>query len=684
MLYCFRCFFSQPKPVAAAGNTYYVATTGSDSNPGTLAQPWLTIQHAAEIATAGDTINIESGTYTESITPWNSGTASSYITYQNYNGEVVNIDGGSSYANINTGTRSYLQFIGLNCIGATTVGMLVPTGGYNIIIQNCSFSNCIEQGLSISGAYVTVNGCTVTGVNSAGINECISLEGATYFTIENCIVHDPVASGRAGIDAKDGCSNGSINNNTVYNCSGGGIYLDGGGSPQYNINVYDNLVYNNAPFPGLVINCENSPANQTNLNFYNNIVYGNGTGFASWNCKFSETFSLINNTFYNNDGVAIEVFEPSPYNVNCFIRNNIIFESTSGAASILTATANDTGVIVDHNLFYNAGGSWRSGNVLGTAYVTGNPLLTNPTTNFNISSNSPAIGAGSSTLAPSTDYVGTSRPQGAGYDIGAYQYSTSGSSTTHGTNNTNSKSTMLVTSSANPSSSGQAITFTVSVNAVSPETGTPTGDVAIRDGTTLLGTWTLNSAGEVTYSTSNLAIGTHTINVTYMGDSNFASSAASLTQTVNGTSSGTNAASSNTSVTSSISPSASGQVVTFTVTVSAVSPATGIPTGYVAIRDGTTLLGTWTLNSAGNVTYSTSALAVGTHTINVTYMGDSNFAASAGSLTQTVNGASSGTNAASSNTSVTSSISPSASGQVVTFTVTVSAVPRLQAFRQAM
>ena len=423
---CLAClmfvgFGIQPKPVMAAGNTYYVAKNGNDKNSGSLSSPWLTIQHAAEIATAGDTINIESGTYTESITPWNSGTASSYITYQNYNGGVVNIDGGSSYTNINTSTQSYLEFIGLNCIGATTVGMLVPEAGH-ILVQDCYFANCTEQGLSISGAYVTVNGCTVTGVNSAGINECISLEGATYFTVENCIVHDPVASGRAGIDAKDGCSNGNINNNTVYNCSGGGIYLDGGGSPQYNINVYDNLVYNNAPFPGLVINCENSPANQTNLNFYNNIVYGNGTGFASWNSAFTETFSLINNTFYNNDGVSIEVFEPSPYNVNCVLRNNIIFESTSGAAGILIATTNDTGVAVDHNLFYNAGGSWRSGNVLGTSYVAGNPLLINPTTNFNISSNSPAIGAGSGTLAPSTDYVGTSRPQGAGYDIGAYEY----------------------------------------------------------------------------------------------------------------------------------------------------------------------------------------------------------------------------------------------------------------------
>jgi hypothetical protein len=43
--------------------TYYVATNGSDSNPGTLAQPWLTIQHAANAAVAGDTVTVEPGTY---------------------------------------------------------------------------------------------------------------------------------------------------------------------------------------------------------------------------------------------------------------------------------------------------------------------------------------------------------------------------------------------------------------------------------------------------------------------------------------------------------------------------------------------------------------------------------------------------------------------------------------------
>jgi len=46
---------------------YYVATTGSDTNPGTLAQPFATIQHAADTMGAGDTCYIRSGNYHEAV-----------------------------------------------------------------------------------------------------------------------------------------------------------------------------------------------------------------------------------------------------------------------------------------------------------------------------------------------------------------------------------------------------------------------------------------------------------------------------------------------------------------------------------------------------------------------------------------------------------------------------------------
>lgn len=63
--------------------SYYVSTTGKDSNPGTLAQPWLTIQKAANSLEAGDTVTVVAGDYTPqrvSITrPGSSGASITYL-----------------------------------------------------------------------------------------------------------------------------------------------------------------------------------------------------------------------------------------------------------------------------------------------------------------------------------------------------------------------------------------------------------------------------------------------------------------------------------------------------------------------------------------------------------------------------------------------------------------------------
>ncbi|MDD5288771.1 MAG: Ig-like domain repeat protein [Dehalococcoidales bacterium] len=91
-------------------------------------------------------------------------------------------------------------------------------------------------------------------------------------------------------------------------------------------------------------------------------------------------------------------------------------------------------------------------------------------------------------------------------------------------------------------------------------------------------------------------------------------------------------------IASSANPSTFGQSVTFTATVSVVPPATGIPTGAVTFKDGTTTLGTGTVNGSSQATYTTSALSVGSHPISAVYGGDANYAASTSSvLTQIVN-----------------------------------------------
>src|SRR4029077_7830681 len=83
---------------------------------------------------------------------------------------------------------------------------------------------------------------------------------------------------------------------------------------------------------------------------------------------------------------------------------------------------------------------------------------------------------------------------------------------------------------------------------------------------------------------------------------------------------------------SSANPSVFGQSVTFTATVSPVAPGAGTPTGTVTYLDGGSPIGSGTL-SGGVATFTTSALAVGNHTITANYGGDGNFNVSTGSLT---------------------------------------------------
>ena len=221
------------------------------------------------------------------------------------------------------------------------------------------------------------------------------------------------------------------------------------------------------------------------------------------------------------------------------------------------------------------------------------------------------------------------------------------------------KKTTIVSlsTSATPSTYGQTVTFTAHA---SPNAGTTTmtGSVTFKDGTTTLGTGTLNGSGIATYSTTALSLGSHTITAVFSSTNAnyYGNTSSSLSQTVN-------QASSTTAVASSANPSTYNQSVTFTATVSSTG---GTPSGTVTFKDSTTTLGTGTLNGSGVATYSTAALSVGTHSITAVYGGDTNFTTSTSStLSQVVN-------TASTTTTVASSVNPSAVNQSVTFTATVS------------
>jgi hypothetical protein len=111
-------------PVDKALRTYYVATGGSDSNPGTLQRPFRTIQHGLDVATQpGDVVRVRRGTYDEGITFPASGAPGRPIVLESYSGErpAISGDRGTHQKLVRIFNRSHVRFIGFD------VGRLAAT-----------------------------------------------------------------------------------------------------------------------------------------------------------------------------------------------------------------------------------------------------------------------------------------------------------------------------------------------------------------------------------------------------------------------------------------------------------------------------------------------------------------------------------------------------------------------------
>jgi len=218
--------------------------------------------------------------------------------------------------------------------------------------------------------------------------------------------------------------------------------------------------------------------------------------------------------------------------------------------------------------------------------------------------------------------------------------------------------TTALSSSPDPSTFGQSVTFTATVSAIAAGGGVPTGSVIFMDGTTVLGNSTLVRPSVAAISITGLSGGTHSITAVYEGNAQYvASTSSAISQVVD-------PASTSTTVTPSVNPSTFGQSVIF---AAAVSAAVGTPTGSVTFKDGSTVLGTTSLDASGIATFSSHALAVGPHSVVAVYSGSGSYASSQSSnLALTVGQAATTTNLAS------STFAP-AVGQNVTFAATVAA-----------
>jgi autotransporter-associated beta strand protein len=196
-------------------------------------------------------------------------------------------------------------------------------------------------------------------------------------------------------------------------------------------------------------------------------------------------------------------------------------------------------------------------------------------------------------------------------------------------------STTTVVSSANPSGIAAAVRFTATVAPKAPGSGAATGtvDFVVDGGNANAANGGFEqvlplSGGQASYVVTALARGSHQVKVVYGGDgTNLNGSSGTMTQVVGYVTT--------TTVTSSLNPCTAGQQVTYTATVAYFNGA-GAVTGTVNFYDGSTLIGTGTVSN-GVATLAATLQTVGTHTIQASYLGDANFAASGNVMFETVN-----------------------------------------------
>ena len=153
-------------PTLTSATTYYVSTSGSDSNPGTQAAPWKTIQKAANTMVAGDTVYILAGVYKEKVNIPKSGEPEKYITFSNYGTDEVIIDAENGVRDfcIDINGKSYLKFIGLKLVNAGPTGwragLRAIDNSSNIIMDSLTVQNC-RFGLLIYGKDSPVSNITL-------------------------------------------------------------------------------------------------------------------------------------------------------------------------------------------------------------------------------------------------------------------------------------------------------------------------------------------------------------------------------------------------------------------------------------------------------------------------------------------------------------------------------------------
>ncbi|MGA7755094.1 MAG: right-handed parallel beta-helix repeat-containing protein [Candidatus Sulfotelmatobacter sp.] len=422
LLMCVSTAFGQSK------SSFYVSTSGNDSNPGTQAAPWRTVQHAADTVTAGSTVNVRGGTYEELLTIKTSGSPTDgYITFRSYPGETAILDathftpnGRSAIVTIHN--KSYVRIEGFEIRNyrtaehrLTPLGISVMGAGSHIELLKNNVHH-IEQtfngrdgpghgangfGIAVYGtdAKTPISELVIDGNEvhhlKTGSSESLVVNGnVTNFRITHNIVHD---NNNIGIDvigfertapdpAVDQARDGVVSGNLVYNITSrgnpaygddensDGIYVDGGTRVLIEQNVIHDMDF------GIELASEHKDRATSYITARNNLIYHGHTagvsigGYAPER-GHTEHCTVVNNTLYENDTSATGSGEfQMQWNMadNIFV-NNIVY---AGSRCLIAVDKSQVDkqhrpVTIDHNLYYCALGSKASTWGEASATVTG-------------------------------------------------------------------------------------------------------------------------------------------------------------------------------------------------------------------------------------------------------------------------------------------------------------------------
>jgi hypothetical protein len=443
---------------------YYVSKQGVDSNLGSFDQPWQTIQKAADTLKAGDIVIVRGGTYHETVTPFNSGSEDHFIDYRAFPGEIVTIDGTGLAVPGRGGVvditeKSFIIFqnfrvIYSSCSPEHNVYMagIYIRGSSSIRIHANQTYETASSGIGVwSSNQVTLDGNTVVNAQNCDVRpqqgeENISIANTTNFSVfANEVYNTAGFSGRQfnkrwsiGICVKESSRAGKVYQNYIHDLVNiTGIYIDAWkagltGTPTLrDIKVYQNRLDN---LTGGISIAAESGGTAENVWIYNNIItrtYFTGIAISSTASDGLRSHIMIeNNTVYKSlEAGGAGIFVNTTHIEAVVIRNNIVSYGPEWNGQI-RITARDTGnlgkVTADHNLISTVIPGVASGYPLQEASgstLTADIKFSAPALfDLHLQGDSPAIDAGLPTDDFAVDFDNTPRPQGTGFDIGAYEY----------------------------------------------------------------------------------------------------------------------------------------------------------------------------------------------------------------------------------------------------------------------